>query len=166
MQQHVHHGVGLALDGGLHRGEAPPGDGVCLIEEEHRVLPLSGPEDRGDVLGGLSHPAGLELGIAHHEQLPVERVRERLGADGLSRPGRPGEVKGETQTGGVPLGQTPLAEDEIVLVDEGQRVIQRPQRPLRQHHVVEGAERLDRLDQLPRRGAEEEVANGIGHAER
>ena len=37
---------------------------------------------------------------------------------------------------------------------------------LGQDHVVERALGLDRLDQLPGGGAEEEIANGIGHAGR
>jgi hypothetical protein len=53
-----------------------------------------------------------------------------------------------------------------VFPDEGQRVVECQQGPLGQHHVLERALGLDRLDQLPGRGAEEEITNGIGHAER
>ena len=163
VQQHVHHRVGLALVGRVHGGEAPAGDGVGLVEEEDRVLPLGGPEHRGHVLGRLPHPAGLQLGVAHHQQLLVQRVRERLGADGLAGAGRSGEVERQAQPGGVTLGQAPLVEDQVVLPHQRERVVERPEGRRRQHHVVEGAPRLHRLDQLPAGRPEEQIADRVGH---
>jgi hypothetical protein len=49
------------------------------------------------------------------------------------------------------------------LPDQRERVIQRTQRGFGKDHVVERPPRLDRLDQLVGRGAEEEIADGVGH---
>ena len=166
VQQHVDDRVGLAVDGRLHRGEAPARDGVGLVEEEHGVLPLGGAEHRGHVLGGLPHPPRFQLGVPDHQQLPMKRVGQRFGADGLAGARRAGEVERQAEPRRVPLGEPPLSEDEIVLPHERQRVVQRLERPLRQDHVVERALGLDCFDQLTGRRAEEEVADGIGHVGR
>ena len=164
VEEHVDDRVGFALHRCLHGREPPAGDRVGLVEEEHRVLPLGRPEHRRHVLGGLAHPARLELGIAHHQQPPIEGVRQRLGADGLPRSRRAGEVERQAQAGVVPLGETPLTENEIVLSHQGEGVVQRAKRPLGEDHVVEGPAGLDSLDQVPGRGPEEQIANGIGHS--
>jgi hypothetical protein len=166
VQQDVHDRVRLPLVRRAHRGEAASGDRVGLVEEEDRVLALRRAEHVGHVLGGLAHPARLQLGVAHHEQALVQRVRQRFGADGLASTGRPREVEGQAEPGRVPLGQTPLMEDEVVLPDQSERVVEGAERRRRENHVVEGPAGLDGLDQLARGRAEEEVPYAIGHNRR
>ena len=72
-------------------------------------------------------------------------------------------MEGEPQAGGVPLGEAPLAKDEIVLPDQGQGVVERPMGGRGKHDVVEGPARDDPLDQFPGGSPEEEIAYRIGH---
>jgi hypothetical protein len=67
MEQHVDDGVGFPLVRRAHGGEPPACDGIGLIEEQHRILTGGRAEHGSHMLGGLSHPAGLQLGIADDE---------------------------------------------------------------------------------------------------
>ena len=58
-----------------------------------------GTEDRGDILRGLAHPHGFELGVADDQKLAAEGMGDGLGADGLAGAWRPSEVEGETKAG-------------------------------------------------------------------
>ncbi len=84
----------------------------------------------------------------------------------LPVPGGPGEVEGQPEPRRVPLREPPLPEDEVVLPHERQGVVQRAERPLRQDYIVERALGFDRDDELAGGSAEEEIADGVGHAER
>ena len=57
----------------------------------------------------------------------------------LPVPGGPAKWNASPRPVRVPLGEPPLAKDEVVLPDQRQRVVQRPKGPLREHHVVERA---------------------------
>ena len=165
MEEHVDDRVGLPLVGRADRAEAPAGDGIGLIEEEHRVLASGRAEHRGHVLRRLPHPAGLELGIANHQELLVEGEGERLGADRLAGAGRPGKVEGEPEPRRVPLGQTPLLKDQVVLPHQGQRVIEGAQGGCRQNDIVEGTSRLDCFHQLAAAGdaSKKKITDRISH---
>src|SRR5688572_15037219 len=108
----------------------------------------------------LPHPPRFQLRVAHDEQAASQRRGDRLRGDRLSGPRRSREVKGESRRSPVPLRQSPLLEDEVLLPDERQRLADRVERRRREDHVVECPPRLDHLEQRP---AEEEVAPGVGH---
>ena len=166
VQEHVDHRVGLAVDGRLHRGEPPPGDGVGLVEEEHGVLPLGGAEHRRPRAWPSVPPSAT----------PAPRSGPRAASDGACRPAprrrwscrcRAGRRSGTPARGPSSAArEPPLAEDEVVLAHQRQSMVQRAERPLRQHYIVERALGVDRLDELPGGSAEEEIANGVGHGER
>ena len=95
-----------------------------------------------------------------------ERVRQRLGADGLAGAGRSGEVEGQAQAAGVPLGQAPLVEDQVVLPHQRQGVIERAQRGLgaAPRRRTSAAGSIASTSSRALAAAEEEITDGIGHA--
>jgi hypothetical protein len=165
VQQHVHHRVGLAVVGLLRAaGRAPPrGDGVGLVEEEHRAFVRRGAEDGGHVLRRLARPHALDLGVVHHQQALAERVRDGLGADRLPGPRRAGEVEREAEPRGVALAEPPAVEDQRVAAHLRERHLERGARGRRQDHVVEGALGHHGLDGAPAAAAGEQVQEGRRH---
>jgi hypothetical protein len=55
--------------------------------------------------------------------------------------------------------------DQVVLPHQSERMVQRPHRGGRKHHVVKRTPRLDSFDELAagNDSSEEEIANRVGH---
>ena len=65
-----------------------------FIEEQDGILFNGRAKSGDDVFRRFADPHRLRLGIIDHEELPAERVGDRLGADRLAGSRRPGKVKG------------------------------------------------------------------------
>ena len=82
----------------------------------------------------------------------------------LPVPDGPGEVEGQRQAGRMTLAQPPAVENQIVARDLRQRLIERPPRRRRQHHIVERAPGDDGLHRAAVAGQiAEDTKQWIGH---
>src|SRR6516225_5023197 len=76
-------------------------------------------------------------------------------ADGFAGAGRTGEVKCEGETSGVPLTESPVVEDEIVLRDLCEGEVEGAASRGGKDDIIEGSARCDGLDSAAAAGAKQ-----------